>query len=367
MSECPVPLIIKIEDWPEVDRLLWERAFVSRGLFDTGGVFVGWSDGTRRLHAQNYGSWLSFLRRRQPEQLSFAPNERITKDTLRAFINDGTRRLKPRSISNQVLTLAVIVKGFEPNGDWSWLFRVAKGLHEQSDPYQLKPPIPITAADLFEWSLSVLNRLTNTPLADPLSNAMRFRQALMVGLLIARPVRVRAFMAMTTTNHLEVSDNLITMTFAADDMKDQRPRRMPFPEALAPFMTAYLSVHRPILLQGRVCDALWLSQRGNPMSIDSFTSGLAKLTHRVFGLTLRPHAFRHIAATSIATYAPEHVGIIRDILGHSTLRMAERHYNRATAVEASRRLQDVLRMRRSEEQRNRIRRRANRRTDEIGT
>ena len=343
-----IPLIIKLKDWPEIDRRLWERAFVAGGLFDTTGVFASWSDGTRRLHAQNYGAWLSFLRRNQPEQIDLTPTERITKETVIAFIAEGKERLRLRSISNQVLTLAVIARGFEPIGDWAWLYHAARSLYEQSNPHQLKPPIPIAAADLFEWSLSLLNRLEDSPVSDPVVHAMRFRQALMVGLLIARPVRVRALMAMTVSKHVEVSEHGIALCFAAKDMKDKKARRIPFPEPLVPFMLRYLDHHRPILLRGRESDALWISQRGNPMSIDSFASGLALLTGRVFGLTLRPHAFRHIAATSIATYAPEHAGIIRDILGHATLRTAERHYNRATAVEASRKFQEVLRDLRSE-------------------
>lgn len=348
MIGAVTPLIIKLKDWPEVDRKLWKQALVSRGLFDTTGVFTGWSDGTRRLHAQNYGSWLSFLQRHQPEQLAFAPTERITKETMTAFIDEGMLRLKLRSISNQVLTLAVIARGFEPNGDWAWLYHAARSLYEQSNPHQLKPPIPIAAADLFEWSVALLNRLEDCPVSDPVTHAIRFRQALMVGLLIARPVRVRALMAMTVSKHVEVSEHGITLTFAADEMKDRKARRMPFPEPLTPFMLRYLDHHRSTLLRSRESDALWISQRGNPMSIDSFTSGLALLTNRAFGLTLRPHAFRHIAATSIATYAPEHAGIIRDILGHATLRMAERHYNRATGIEASRRFQEVLRNLRSD-------------------
>lgn len=265
-----------------------------------------------------------------------------------AFIDEGMLRLKLRSISNQVLTLAVIAKGFEPDGDWAWLHHAARSLYEQSNPHQLKPPIPISAAYLFEWSLALLNRLEDSPVSDPVVHAMRFRQALMVGLLIARPVRVRALMAMTVSKHVEVSEHGITLCFAAEDIKDKKARRMPFPEPLTPFMLRYLDHHRSILLRSRESDALWISQRGNPMSIDSFTSGLALLTNRAFGLTLRPHAFRHIAATSIATYAPEHAGIIRDILGHATLRMAERHYNRATGIETSRRFQEVLRNLRSD-------------------
>ncbi|UWQ90455.1 hypothetical protein K3727_17025 [Rhodobacteraceae bacterium M382] len=38
------------------------------------------------------------------------------------------------------------------------------------------------------------------------------------------------------------------------------------------------------------------------------------------------HAFCDITATSIAELHPEHIGIIRDILGHVTLDIAEKHY-----------------------------------------
>ena len=39
---------------------------------------------------------------------------------------------------------------------------------------------------------------------------------------------------------------------------------------------------------------------------------------------------------------PEHVGIIRDILGHATLDMSERYYNRATGVSSCNMLQSIV-------------------------
>jgi site-specific recombinase XerD len=63
---------------------------------------------------------------------------------------------------------------------------------------------------------------------------------------------------------------------------------------------------------------------------------------RHLGIALRPHAFRHIAATSIAEYDPEHVNIIRDILGHASLNMAQKHYNRATGISSCNGLQSIV-------------------------
>lgn len=59
-------------------------------------------------------------------------------------------------------------------------------------------------------------------------------------------------------------------------------------------------------------------------------------------LQLRPHAFRTIAASSTAEMLPEQVGIIREILGHATLEIAERHYIRVSNVRSCRSYQAVV-------------------------
>jgi integrase/recombinase XerD len=49
--------------------------------------------------------------------------------------------------------------------------------------------------------------------------------------------------------------------------------------------------------------------------------------------------FRNCAATSIAVEQPEHVHIIKSVLGHTNLRTGERYYNHAGSLEAFRTLQ----------------------------
>jgi hypothetical protein len=52
---------------------------------------------------------------------------------------------------------------------------------------------------------------------------------------------------------------------------------------------------------------------------------------------------RDCAATTIATEDPEHVMTITPLLGHTSLRTAERHYNHARCLEAGRRYQKRIR------------------------
>ncbi len=51
---------------------------------------------------------------------------------------------------------------------------------------------------------------------------------------------------------------------------------------------------------------------------------------------MSPHLFRSAAATSIAVRAPGSVDIIPAVLGHGSPRTAERYYNLAGSLEASR-------------------------------
>jgi integrase len=88
---------------------------------------------------------------------------------------------------------------------------------------------------------------------------------------------------------------------------------------------------------------LWITKAGKPFSIPGFTKRLVTITQNAFGIPFRAHAFRHIAATSIATEDPEHARIIACILGHTSLQMADKHYNRARQTDAMTAHQKVIR------------------------
>lgn len=158
--------------------------------------------------------------------------------------------------------------------------------------------------------------------------AVRYRQALMIGLLISRPVRRRAFLSMTVSEHLKKVSDGYWLGFKEEDMKDARAREFTLPVQLVEPMESYLARFRLRLLQGKKSECLWINQYGKPITNDGYSRELPKLMQRHLGVSLRPHAFRHVAATSIAETDPEHVNIIRDILGHQT-----RRHPKSTTIE----------------------------------
>lgn len=334
-------LILPLADWPEEDRDAWGRLFDEGDLFEEG-PGIHWSAGGRAKRRQGYGRWLAFLRATNPDLLVAAPQERIRPEIVERFINCELERLKPVSVVSELDDLFAFARMTAPDADWNWLLRALKRLRKKYGPFGLKPRQPLSAGDIFRWALRRMKAVDGNASLSLLRQAIHYRQALMIALLASRPVRSRAFIAIRIGHQLKATDGGYRLDFASSDMKDKRPHSYPLPEKLVGPMLAYLDRFRPVLLRGNDADALWISQNGEPLTQWGFTKELAKITQHHLGVALRPYAFRHIAATSIAEARPDQVGIIREVLGHSTLLTAEKHYNRARTLEACNGLQSIV-------------------------
>lgn len=336
------PLILKLADWPVADREAWPKLFEDTGLFDEEGSFAGWAEPTRRAAEERYGQWLSYLARCRPEALAEPPTRRITLGAVRGFVEEGEGRVRPVTIMGWVTNLLVIAETWGPDKDWGWLKRAARHWKHRAKETVLKPPLPVSADEILAWSLRRMVAVESSTELPFTSRALHYRDALIVGCLIACPVRVRAFAALTVGRHLRRTEASYEFHFEQSDMKDHRERAFVLTSRLTGPLSRYLEEYRPALLKGRHSEYLWVTSRGQPLSKDGLACRLKDVTREHLGVALRPHAFRHIAATSIAEHDPQHVGIIRDILAHTSLRMAEEHYNRAAGVSACNALQKVV-------------------------
>ena len=126
-----------------------------------------------------------------------------------------------------------------------------------------------------------------------------------------------------------------------------------WPVRLVDELERYLSVHRLRLLEtaptprGPV-QALWVSKRGLGMGEDAIACQVCDRTREAFGKSINVHTFRHIAATLIATNNPDGAWDIKAILGHSSMRASDKHYNRAKTIAAGASLQANIALLRKE-------------------
>lgn len=341
-SRDNIPVILKIEDWPDEDLSAWRVLLEPTGLFEEEGGFSHWAEATKRAAKERYGQWLSFVARTRPKYLEIEPTKRITRDVVDDFIADSEERLSDVTIAGLLGNLVLFAKQHASKEDCAWLERRARVYWRKADAYGLKPPLPITARDVFKWSLKRLESIRNTSSLVTVSEAIDYRDALMVGCLISCPVRARTFIGMTEDEHVVETEGGYEFWFSAGDMKNKRPAEYLVHQDLVEPLRQYVATYRPALLRDRASNMLWIGRSGRPLTQGGFTAHFADVTECAFGLRLRPHAFRHIAATSIGEFDPKHVHMICDVLGHSSLDISEKHYNRASGVQACNRLQNLI-------------------------
>ena len=87
---------------------------------------------------------------------------------------------------------------------------------------------------------------------------------------------------------------------------------------------------------------LWVSNYGSAMSAGAVYDRVTKLTKAKFGQSINPHLVRDCAATSTAIKDPDHVRITTSVLGHTSLRTSEHHYDHARSLVAMQRHQANL-------------------------
>ena len=339
--------------WPEPDRAAWVALSTDGDIWDDAGRGSHWSDGTRRLLVHCYGAWIFFLARHFPADLERPPAERVTRQRILAYLAEmdgpgddgstggGEKQAAPATKTTRIRSLEIVIARFAPQHDWRWLRRIVRRLHARANATALKPYIPVAANNLFQWALERLKQIDADGSPVSRNRAVTFRDTLIVAMLISCPVRRRAFLCLDVEHRVQRVANGYVLAFRAEDMKDKKARDFPLHPRLTGHMDRYLNTCRPALMTSRAGNALWVSLRGTALDEYSLYHAVLRTTERAVGRALSPHDFRRIAATSIAEYDPVHAGIIRDILGHASLDMAEKHYNRARSMDAIDRYQDA--------------------------
>jgi integrase/recombinase XerD len=177
------------------------------------------------------------------------------------------------------------------------------------------PTLPIKAAKQpmrFPKSLSEaqVESLINAPNTQ---TAMGLRDRAMMEVLYASGLRVSELVLLKT---IEVSLNEgILRVFG----KGSKERLVPMGEQAIDWVTAYLKGARAELLKGQVSDALFVTQRGGPMSRQMFWV-LIKKYALIAGVNvpLSPHTLRHAFATHLLNHGAD-LRVVQMLLGHSDI------------------------------------------------
>jgi len=332
----------RLIEWPVPCQQAWQQATERWSLIDGVGLGSHWAEETRMKHESGFGRYLGFLEQRSLLRTDLYPGELVTDTLIEEFVGHLRKEIKPISIWSLMASVHAAVSVMAPDVDWTWLRTIVNRLRHLSRPTSIADVEVVSTVKLVAIGIDLMKEAEKRHPRLRLDRSSWYRDGLVMALLAYRPVRSKNLCGIEIGRHLVAVSEGYWLYFPAEEVKNRRALEFPLPGELAPYLERYLSHHRPLLLQGNESNAMWISNLGRPMPVGSIADRLRETTRRYVGVPLSPHKFRHCAATSIAVLDPEHALIIREILGHATIDTANRYYNRAKVLDASRRHQSVI-------------------------
>jgi integrase len=323
------------DGWPNTDRQLWEHALADDDPFHEA-LRPRLSDRTKHDYFKAWRQFLGFLTQHEASSLEMTPDRRLTMERVRSYTLHLAETNTPASVAIQVNKVYGAVRFMMPEGDWTWLKHVKTKLYATAPSTSKARPV-ITSVQLLDVGQQLMDE--NKPTTDrPMraTDAIRYRDGLMIALCAVMPLRSRNLVALRIGTHLIREGEGWHIVIPRLETKARTMIEFAVPAFLNGYLEAYLQIVRPRLLGAWRCDALWVSPRNGALRYSVFYWIMARNTRRRLGFRVAPHDFRHAAATTWAIAAPAQIAIAKDLLAHNDARITTKHYNRARGIEASR-------------------------------
>ncbi|WP_150791471.1 site-specific tyrosine recombinase XerD [Pandoraea iniqua] len=149
--------------------------------------------------------------------------------------------------------------------------------------------------------------------APDLTQPLGLRDRAMLELMYASGLRVSELVALKT---IEVGLNEGVLRIFGKGAKE---RLVPFGDEASGWLTRYLAESRGVLLAGRACDTLFVTQRGDGMTRQAFWYLIKRYAQLAdIHAPLSPHTLRHAFATHLINHGAD-LRVVQLLLGHADI------------------------------------------------
>ena len=162
--------------------------------------------------------------------------------------------------------------------------------------------------------------------------------ALAIDILIHVPLRMGNLSAIKFDIHLhwpQGPQKPALLTFGAQETKNSAKLKFELPAFLADRVQVYRDEIAPAII-GRKPDKLFITHGGEPRGQAAIAIAIYKTILRHLGVKLTPHQFRHLCAKLILDRNPGAHELVRQMLGHSSVRTTAEFYAGIDTLRAGR-------------------------------
>lgn len=176
-------------------------------------------------------------------------------------------------------------------------------------------------------------------------DGVRIMRALQVGILTFVPIRSSNLTQLELGKHLidvgRDRHRTVKIHLPKEITKTHRDYNAPLPRHLYPLLDQWLEVDR-VRVSPRPSPYLFPNPRGELRSRDALANKLSRFIDSETGLKINPHLFRHIAAKLYLDYDPTGIEIVRQLLGHTSVKTTLAVYAELQTDPAFRRMEAAL-------------------------
>ena len=328
---------------PAIDRQLLETATRKGGLFEPDGLVANWASATLTQVIKGYGKFAYYLRAIDALTDDVVPSRRINQTILEGYVDWlGAQDLSSVTIASLVSNLHEAIRVMEPGADLSLLRELVATLRAREVPRRNKHARLVHPQMALDAALSNLDMIDEIQLANDKIRACRYRDLLIIAFLTTRPIRLKNLTQLEIGRSIEKRDTTYACRFTAEDTKERKPLSFALPELLTPYLDRYIEQFRPLLLDGRASDRLWVTIRRGPMAAQTIYCHVCDLTEELLGCRINPHLFRDIVATAVAVEHPDKVLVSARLLNNTSLKTTDKHYIQSQMIDAQRVLLEVI-------------------------
>ena len=310
--------------WPASDRQAFERLSKEGDIFDRG-AWSHLSVISVRSRKYGYGKWLGFLSNSEKEALNSMPAERVSRSAVEAYVASLRRNCTETTAAICVQHLRLTISAIAPELDWHWLYRVERRLANRATPL---PKKRVLSLDLYALGLQMIDEAKSKAFIHgrPILAAVEhFRDGLMIALLAEAPMRRAAFAGLCIGENVIKVAGRWRIYVTAFMVKTRVAQDYELSEELGTYLDEYLDTFRPVFENSGGHQGMW-PYGERPMVDKMIRRYLRKHTEAYLGYAVTPHDFRRAAATFAATADPGNVLVAKDLLGHQSFAMTEKHY-----------------------------------------
>jgi len=316
-------------DWPEADRERFLALSEAVDMFDD----VPWStlsESSLRGLKYAYGLWLGFVLNAHPGLVGVSAEERVTRDAVRCYVEQLRRNCTETTVGVALQRLRLTIRALAPERDWSWLHKIERRIVKGARPLE-RPRA--TTPDLYQVGLDLIRDARNkSEIFDLpiLSQAEQFRDGLMIAVLVEAPMRRGCLAKLELEKHVTKVGAHWNIYVPAEMTKTGEAQDYSISVELGTLLDEYLAKYRPVFPKADQHLGLW-PYESQPMTDKMVRRYIRRHTEQRLGVAISPHGFRRGAASFIAQADPANVRMAKDLLGHTSFAMTEKHYIHSAA------------------------------------